>query len=383
MKADVLIVIPSFYPAVIYGGPIVSTYKTCLALNDRGVDFSVCTTNANGNTKLKLIKNKPVHDLGFAVKYYNETFVGKFSLRLLLNLWFDILTSKVIHIQSIFSTPVPIALFYSWLFRKNIVLSPRGSLGAWCLNQKNITKKIWINLFIRPFLKRVVWHATSEQEKNEIISLFKGGEVSIIPNGIDLNLFSKYKANKSYFIDKYHLSSSTSVVVSMGRIEKKKGFDILLHAIKFILDLGHDIHVFIAGPDYGELHNLTLLAQDLKISDKVSFVGNIDGTDKLDFLGAADVFAMPSHNENFGNVYAEALACGTPIIASKNTPWHEVEVFDCGRWVDNNYVDTAEAIVDILNKNSSVLQANCINYISQFAWDSVASEFQKLYQRMM
>nr|QKQ37162.1 glycosyltransferase [Escherichia coli] len=61
-------------------------------------------------------------------------------------------------------------------------------------------------------------------------------------------------------------------------------------------------------------------------------------------LNAADVFALPSHNENFGNVYLESLAAGTPILASKHTPWSIVEQFGCGQWVNNDEVSVTNAL---------------------------------------
>lgn len=374
----VLIVIPSFYPAVIYGGPIFSTLKTCLSLNKVGVDFKVCTTNANGVDRLNTEINKYVFDLGFPVKYFNDTILGKFSIPLAISVCRDIFSSDVIHIQSIFSTPTPIALFYSWLFSKKTIISPRGSLGEWCLNNNSLNKKLWLRLFIKPFLNNVIWHATSVQEKNEIISSFGDQNINIIPNGIDLDEFSS-SGNDCYFFDHYNIIPDTKVVVSMGRLEKKKGFDILIRAVEALIKTGCDIKLFIAGPDYGELEHLSQLSKDLNIQDNVYFVGNLSGQEKIDFLSSADVFAMPSHNENFGNVYLESLACGTPIVASKNTPWQDIEKYSCGRWVANTVEDTASAIFDLIHRDSAILSDNCVNYSRTFTWDSIGISFQQLY----
>ena len=378
----VIYISPSFYPAVIYGGPIFSTYHTCNNLNKLDVDVAVCTTNANGDNRLNVKTGVYLYDLGFPVKYYNDLIVGRFSLSFLFMIWRDILSADIIHVQSIFSLPTPISLFYAWFFKRKVALSPRGSLGSWCLHKKSILKKIWLKILIKPFLKNVIWHATSEQEKNEIIRMFNNQNVRVIPNGIDLGELSSSKVNVNYFFDSFGVKFPTKIVVSMGRLEKKKGFDILIRAIYTLIHQGHDIHLFVAGPDYGELCNLTSLCRSLCIEDKVTFVGHIDGDEKVSFLGAADIFAMPSHNENFGNVYAEALACGTPIVASTNTPWQDVEKFRCGRWVDNTVEATAAAILALLSEDRLTLKENSQNFINKFSWHNVANEFKKLYQEL-
>ncbi len=60
---------------------------------------------------------------------------------------------------------------------------------------------------------------------------------------------------------------------------------------------------------------------------------------------------LASHHENFGMVYAEALAAGTPVVASTNTPWQDVEKYNCGKWVENTPEKFAKAINEILNSD--------------------------------
>ena len=133
------LVIPSFYPAVIYGGPIAFS-NTCRELaNLDGVEIFVSTTNMNMNSKLinsklDVVVNKFIQfENNLFVKYYDETFVGKFSRSMFFNIWKDIKKSDVVHVQAIFNTSVPIGLFWARFFNKPTVLTPRGSLGMWAL----------------------------------------------------------------------------------------------------------------------------------------------------------------------------------------------------------------------------------------------------------
>ena len=171
---NLLLIIPSFYPATAYGGPIFSTLHACESLSELdNIEVQVSTTNANMTSKLDVETNQWLaFNDHFFVKYYNETIIGKFSLSLCLNIWKDIRQAEVVHIQGIFSTPTPISLFFAKLFKKPTLLSPRGSFCDWGLKQGSRFKSLWIKNFISPFNSSICWHATCEQEKNDILKQF-------------------------------------------------------------------------------------------------------------------------------------------------------------------------------------------------------------------
>ncbi|MCV5283340.1 glycosyltransferase, partial [Escherichia coli] len=86
-----------------------------------------------------------------------------------------------------------------------------------------------------------------------------------------------------------------------------KGLDILIKSFTNLLSDFPESILVIAGPDEGEKENLFDLIAKNKMQDNIFIIDSIYGRDKLLFLNAADVFALPSHNENFGNVYLESL----------------------------------------------------------------------------
>jgi glycosyltransferase involved in cell wall biosynthesis len=377
------VVIPSFYPAVVYGGTIFSSFNTCKALANIGQDVRVSTTNTNMYARLEVAANTWLPIENFQVKYYNETKVDKFSIALLFNLWKDIKWADVVHIQAIFNTPTPIALFYAWLFSKPVLLSPRGVMGDWIMNQGNGFKKKWLRFFIQPFANKITWHATAEQEKKEILQHFPKAKIVVVPNGIDLLAFNaEENLTKAAYLLKFTQKTfigEPKIVVSMGRIHKKKGFDILIKSFADIHTIDNAV-LLIAGEDEGALHELKQLVQELNLEKNVFFVGPIDGKDKVDFFIHADLFALTSHNENFGNVYAEALASGIPIIASKNTPWSEIVNNQCGSWVDLDSSDIATAIDYWLEQDKN--KDRCRRFISKYSWDEIAKQFDEVFVRM-
>lgn len=381
------LIIPSFYPAVIYGGPIFSTLHTCRELAKlKDIEIFVSTTNTNMTSKLDVDTNKwNKFQNKFYVKYYDETKIGTFSWQLYLNIWKDIKNADIIHIQSIFNTPTPIALFFAQISKKPVLLSPRGSLGIWCLENGSSFKKKWLNWLIRPFIKNVIWHATAEQEKKEIQDVFRDAKVEIVSNGIEYDQFQKSSIfSKKKFVKKFSGKEIEvqEIIVSMGRLQKKKGFDILIESFAKTIVKYPKSKLFIAGQDEGEKKNLSELIKTLGLIDKVFLTGSIENQDKIDFLANADLFVLPSHNENFGNVYVESLAAGTPIVSSKNTPWAEVEDAECGRWVNNNIDDTAQAMIEMLQKDRRIMRINSKKYAEKYDWKNIAIQFKQVFERM-
>lgn len=384
---NINMIIPSFYPAVIYGGPIFSSLHACEELSKLDdIKIFVSTTNTNMYSKLDVKTNRNIKfEDNFYVKYYNETIVDKFSLALFLNVWRDIKKADVVHIQYIFNTPVPVSLLYAKLFSKPVVLSTRGNLCKWCLKQGSKLKKSWLRFLIKPFANSIYWHATATQEKDDILSVFPNAKVEIIPNGIDCERFQNANIlDKEAYMQKYAKENidADKIIVSMGRLQKKKGFDILIDAFVDVSKVYPRAKLFIAGEDEGEKENLMKQIQKYDLTDKVFLTGNIQDQDKIDFLANADLFVLPSHNENFGNVYVESLASGTPIVASTGTPWEEVEAYYCGKWVDNTISETANAMIEMLEKNRDEVRENSLKLSRKYDWKKIAKDFKALYEKM-
>lgn len=376
-------VTPSFYPALFYGGPINSLYYLLKYLAMENNKVCVLTTNANGRTKLKVKTNSYVEiEKNLYVKYYSMGSIRGFSPLMFLGLWFDLRNTKLVYIQSIFSSSSVLAIFIAVIYGKKIILAPRGQLGEWCLQQGNRFKKIWLNIFIRPFIQKIFWHVTSIQEENEVNLLFNTKQTFLVPNGILLNDFINLQTDNKLFYSTYfeNIKNNSNVIVSLGRIHKKKGYDILINAFSQILKHSPNSFLLIAGEDFGEKGKLILQIKELGLKEKVKIIDPIYDDEKKMFLSNADVFVLPSHNENFGIVYAEALAAGTPIVASKNTPWQEVEKAGCGRWINNTFEDTAEAIIDLLNRDRKFLRKNALKYVQKYDWKNIANKFKHCYE---
>jgi glycosyltransferase involved in cell wall biosynthesis len=380
----VSLIIPSFYPAVDYGGPIFSSFFTTKHLSNLdNITVYVSTTNANKKMKLDVQTNKWIkYKKNFYIKYYNETIIGAFSLNFIFNAWRDIKKSDLVHIQSIFSISTVISLIYSKIFNKKIILSPRGQLSSWALKNGSKLKKLWLLFFISPHAQNIIFHATSQQEKIDINSLYSDSNIRVIPNGVDFDFYQEYQKFNRASLIKYFTNSENfceKIIVSMGRLHHVKGFDILIKSFCKTLKIFPNAKLLIAGKDDGEKNNLTNLINDLDLQGKVFLIGEVTDQEKVNFLANADLFVLASHTENFGNVYIESLAAGTPIIASKNTPWSEVQLNDCGEWVSNSPNDIMNSIIAMLRKDRELMRLNSKKYANKFDHKNIANSFHSLF----
>jgi glycosyltransferase involved in cell wall biosynthesis len=381
----IAIVIPSFYPAVVYGGWVFSSWHTCRELAKLGVESYVSTTNDNGSSSLESNPSvyKEIYKLIF-IKYYQQTIKERLSLSMIIGLKKDLAKADVVHIQGIFSIPTPLGLFYANQLKKPILLSPHGCLGEWCLSDgKSGFKKPYLHYLIAPYANKITWHATCEQEQLEILALFPSAKVAIIPNGIVAEEFLNPEiiAREEYLQHYTNIANSKDkIVISMARLHKKKGLDILIDAFAKVLKSEPETTLLIAGEDFGEKDKLTKQIQRLNISNKVFLVGQLEGQEKINFFANADIFALSSHNENFGIVYAEAMASGTPILASTHTPWQEVEQLSIGKWVPNTPSATATALIQLLHTDTAAMGKEAREFITQnYSWKKVAEKFKHLF----
>ena len=135
---------------------------------------------------------------------------------------------------------------------------------------------------------------------------------------------------RGVFLAAYPALAGKRLALFLGRIHPKKGCDLLLRAFAATLEADPDWTLVIAGPDQaGWQAELVQLARSLGIEDRTVWPGMLVDAMKWGAFAAAEVFVLPSHQENFGIAVAEALACGVPVLISKEVNiWPEIEA--CG-----------------------------------------------------
>ena len=150
----------------------------------------------------------------------------------------------------------------------------------------------------------------------------------------------------SEFFTRYPGLRGKKLALFMGRVHPKKGCDLLIEAFAKVLSQKPDWHLLIAGPDQVGLQEaLNYRAAQLGLASRITWMGMIGGTMKWGALRAAEVFVLPSHQENFGIAVAEALAAGAPaLISNKVNIWREIESDGAGIVADDTLEGTCKLL---------------------------------------
>ncbi len=292
-------------------------------------------------------------------------------------------TADILHNNSLWMMP---NVYPSWVVRSlrrrnvnprlKLVMSPRGTLARWSLAKGKWKKRIFGALFQYPALRLTdMFHATSEKEYEEIRAQGYKQPVAIVPIGMDVpEVESRVKEDVG----------SVRKVVFFGRLHKVKGVDRLVRAWGEVAQEGWEL--VIAGPDCGMLEELKGIVAERHVP-RVSFVGEINGHAKYEFLAGADVYVLPSDTENFGVTVAEALASGTPVIASRGTPWQGLEQERCGRWVPIGVEPLAAALKEMMamsDEERAAMGARGREWIRRdFSWKSIGAQMKAAYEWLL
>lgn len=342
----------SFYPAQ-EGGPSNALYWLASGLASIGHDMHVITTDRYLPENSVPI-NKWYNMNGFEVIYQTSDQSDSLLYRELDNC--DILFTDGVCKLDYF-----MLIWKALSKKKKVVLSPRGELMEAAINHKGKlygTLKRTFLLLARVGVGRRIWfHATSTAELNAIHKYFgHNAKAELIPNYMILS-DTQEDALKDI---------SRDYLLYVGRINHIKNLDILIRGLyKSNLFINSSIVLKIAGETIGEYYeSLRQIVTSLGMQDKVQFIGSIKGEEKDRLFAQAKCTYLISKSENFGNVVIESLHQGTPVIASKGTPWEKLDEKGAGRWVD-----ATEDMVSLAT--DSILSLSQVSYMEmrQNAYD--------------
>lgn len=365
---------PTFYPASYFGGPIYSLLGLCNALaRDPRIKLRVLTTNSAGLTRNDRfpVQSFPVHHTsGYDIYYCDKSWGKEFSLSLLAKLYPMVAWADVVHLTSVYSFTTLPTLLLCRLMRKPLVWSPRGQLQRWQGSTRPRLKRVWeavCNGLIHP--KRCVLHVTSQDEAEESGRRITRAGMEIIENGVEIPESIPLRVS---------LAPKKLRLLFIGRLHPKKGIENLLRALNHFDD---NVSLIICGTGETDYESsLRRLTNDLRLSVRVKFSGQVDGEKKSQAFWDADICIVPSYTENFAMVVAEALAHGVPVIASVGTPWRELTQHQCGLWIKNDPTSLVQAIEKMRSQDLNQMGENGRRWMQQsFSWTTVAKRMHAVY----
>jgi glycosyltransferase involved in cell wall biosynthesis len=227
--------------------------------------------------------------------------------------------------------------------------------------------------------------ATSDQEAEELAAGgVPGAKITLRRNGVEA---PESWPEAGTFRKARGIPEGTKLVLFLGRLSAKKSPDLLLRAFAELLKRsgGMEAMVAFAGPDEGGMTaQLEQMASQLGIPTRVQFAGPVFGADKWAAYRDADVFVLPSQNENFGNTAAEAVAAGTPVIVTEQCGIGPLLADEAGLVVRHDAAALSEALQRVLEQGQlrARLAAGCVKVTSQLGWDEPIREMEALYARL-
>jgi glycosyltransferase involved in cell wall biosynthesis len=224
--------------------------------------------------------------------------------------------------------------------------------------------------------------ATSQLEQQELLEEgVPPAKVVVRRNGLDLDEFAELPV-RGVFRRDFGIPLEAPLVLYLGRLSRKKGLDLLIRAFA-----GAPASAFlaVAGPDErdGSLDEVRRLCADRGLESRVRLVGPRFALQKLQAFVDADVFVLPSQNENFGNAVAEAIACGTPAIVTDRcgiAPLVEGAALVVSYDEEELRVQMTRMIEDVALRER--LRADCRKVAGTLGWDQPLQQMEAIYRQI-
>jgi glycosyltransferase involved in cell wall biosynthesis len=269
------------------------------------------------------------------------------------------------------------ALLLGRFFKTPVVVSARGSD---------------INLYAGfPIIRRALQYVLKNADgviavcgalKEAIMRLnIDADKVTVIPNGVDAEKFrpvprSAARAELGLPVDK-------RILLSVGGLVPRKGFDLLIKALRGVMDRAgaDDLYLVIVG-EGAERKKLETLAADVGLSKSVRFAGSVAHKDLHLWYSAADVFCLASSREGWPNVVLEAMACGTPVVATN--VWGTPEIIRSDRvglLTERTEAAIADAISRSLEKDWRAEEIS--RYARQHTWSNAARAVRQVFESVL
>lgn len=234
---------------------------------------------------------------------------------------------------------------------KPYFVSLRGMLDDWCMAQKVLKKRVFLAVCGRAHLERArAVHCTAGLELEQSRKWFPKGRGMVVPNVLMLGPYRTLPGPEKARAKFPMLANGLPNVLFLSRLHVKKGAEVLLEAAASLREMGVACNTILAGSgDAAYEQHLRSIAARLKIEDRVLFTGHVGGETKISLYEASACMALPTHQENFGFVFPECLAAGTPVITTKGVDiWPELDKSGACMIVDRTPKAFADAIASIV-----------------------------------
>lgn len=261
-----------------------------------------------------------------------------------------------------------------------LVISPRGMMSGWAWEHRRWRKRL-ASWCVHPgaFRAAAGWHATSQEEADDIRRLGFAQPICVAPNGVEIPTAADLAAARSRWHAEFPQLGSRRVALFYSRFHRKKRLRELIAL--WLAQAPADWLLLVAG-----------VPEEYTLAEVQSWVGAAaaarivvaDGRDRPPPFAVAELFLLPSHSENFGLVVAEALAAGVPALVTDTTPWTGLAAHDAGGCVA--WEDYPAALRDALAAATAELGARGARgrawVAAEFTWQHAAARLLDFYRSL-
>jgi glycosyltransferase involved in cell wall biosynthesis len=316
-KKKILVFIDWYLPGFRAGGPIRSCANLIAHLSDE-FDFFVVTRDtdymdSHPYSSVKKNEWNELHD-GSSVFYISKENLKITTVRKIIRE----VNPDIIYLNGIYSfyfTIIPLLLIDKK--KTKVIVAARGMLAPGAIAIKSLKKKIFLSLSkMSGLFNNVTFHATSEEEKKQIVDIFSKAHVCIAPN-----LPRKIYNSRNIKVNKLE---GELRLFNIARIAPEKN---LLFALEVLKNVKEKVEFDFFGPIYDNHYweqckkNIASLSSNII----VRYRGIAEGEQIFQLMKNYHFLFLPSRGENFGHIILEAMSAGLPVIISDQTPWKNLQ----------------------------------------------------------
>ena len=369
-----------------YGGPFKACWEMARAVAQLGHEVSIYTTNQDGPGTLQVPTDRPVWLEGVEVRYFpiQPPRFWSTSLPLAEGLRRKIKVADLVHVHNLYLFHDLVAGYYSRAYGIPYLIQPHGALDPFIYRRHRGRKQLlewgFQNRNIRK-AEAILFTTANEQELAGPFIFQTPGLV--VPLGIDQAEF-ELMPEPGRFRSRYPEIGDKAIILFLGRVNFKKGLDILAKAFGAVARRRQDVHLVVVGPDNeGWGDRVRSWLKDEGVMERSTFTGMMLGPDKVAAYRDAAMFVLPSYSENFGLAVVEAMAAGLPVIISdKVNIWREVESAGAGKVVPCDVIKLTDEILDLLDKPEMAHQMGQKGrklVKDDFQWHNIAVRLEESY----
>jgi glycosyltransferase involved in cell wall biosynthesis len=263
-------------------------------------------------------------------------------------------------------------------------------LGYPCLKKSAFKKKLYTLFFEKRNLKNAAAiHFISEKEKDTIEGIKLNNQYSVaVPHGLDMDKFKNLGHFKGLFKKYYPQVSGKKIILFLSRVDPIKGMDLLIPALRILLNKRHDFIFVVAGPSSGDYQSWVREALgDAGLIKSTIFTGFLDGWMKFAAFADSDIFVLPSYHENFGLAVVEAMAAALPVVVSNKVDIYKlIEDYRAGIVAGMNSQEIALGLDRLLSDEylRQQMGANGVKLAEEnFDIKKIARQMQEIYAQLI